>query len=159
MPALATAGADQAADQRVRRGRRNAVVPGDQVPGDRADQRAEDDVVIDDRLVDDALADRVGDAEAKDEQGDEVEERRPRTPPGRGRSTRVDTTVAIEFAASWKPFMKSNASATTIRTSDVEPTARSCERSRSSAQAFSRTMPSMTLATSSHLSVIDSSSS
>src|SRR6185295_16179739 len=30
-----------------------------------------------------------------------------------GLSTRVDTTVAIELAASWKPFMKSNASATT----------------------------------------------
>src|SRR6187431_542889 len=29
-----------------------------------------------------------------------------------GLSTRVDTTVAIEFAASWKPFMKSNARAT-----------------------------------------------
>ena len=28
-----------------------------------------------------------------------------------GRSTRVATTVAIELAASWKPFVKSNASA------------------------------------------------
>ena len=35
----------------------------------------------------------------------------------RGLSTRVDTTVAIELAASWKPFTKSNASATaTTRT-------------------------------------------
>ena len=33
----------------------------------------------------------------------------------RGVSTRVDTTVAMEFAASWKPFMKSNARATKIR--------------------------------------------
>src|SRR6186997_2011022 len=32
-----------------------------------------------------------------------------------GFSTPVDTTVAIEFAASWKPFMKSKASATKIR--------------------------------------------
>src|SRR5512134_142241 len=32
-----------------------------------------------------------------------------------GRSTRVETIVAIEFAASWKPFMKSKASASTIR--------------------------------------------
>src|SRR6478735_7475907 len=32
-----------------------------------------------------------------------------------GLSTRVETTVAIEFAASWKPFMKSNASASTTR--------------------------------------------
>src|SRR5438093_6460355 len=33
----------------------------------------------------------------------------------RGVSTRVETIVAIEFAASWKPFMKSKASATRIR--------------------------------------------
>ena len=45
VPALATRGADQAADQRVRGARRHAVVPGDQVPGDRADQRAEDHVL------------------------------------------------------------------------------------------------------------------
>src|SRR5215204_2669929 len=31
-----------------------------------------------------------------------------------GLRTRVETTVAIEFAASWKPLMKSNASATKI---------------------------------------------
>src|SRR4051812_43443258 len=30
-----------------------------------------------------------------------------------GRRTRVDTMVAIEFAASWNPLMKSNANATT----------------------------------------------
>jgi len=30
----------------------------------------------------------------------------------RGESTRVETTVAMEFAASWNPLMKSNASAT-----------------------------------------------
>src|SRR6185503_16715297 len=29
----------------------------------------------------------------------------------RGANTRVDTTVAMEFAASWNPFEKSNASA------------------------------------------------
>src|SRR5262249_16632884 len=32
----------------------------------------------------------------------------------RGDSTRVLTTVAIEFAASWKPFVKSNASASAM---------------------------------------------
>src|ERR1043166_6008247 len=32
-----------------------------------------------------------------------------------GLSTRVETTVAIELAASWKPFMKSKASATSTR--------------------------------------------
>ncbi len=32
-----------------------------------------------------------------------------------GESTRVETMVAMEFAASWKPLMKSKASATTMR--------------------------------------------
>ena len=32
----------------------------------------------------------------------------------RGESTRVETTVAMEFAASWKPLKKSNASATAM---------------------------------------------
>src|SRR5512138_2709456 len=31
-----------------------------------------------------------------------------------GESTRVETTVAIEFAASWKPLMKSKSSATAM---------------------------------------------
>ena len=75
--------ADQAADQRVRGRRRDAVVPGDDVPDDRADQRAEHHVVVDDALVDDALADRGRDVQVEDEHGDEVEERRPARPPGR----------------------------------------------------------------------------
>jgi hypothetical protein len=67
----------------------------------------------------------------------------------RGDSTRVDTTVAIEFAASWKPLTKSNASATrmTAAISIVMD------------QACSRTTPSMMLATSSHRSVAVSSAS
>jgi hypothetical protein len=32
-----------------------------------------------------------------------------------GRSTRVETIVAIELAASWSPFRKSNSSATPMR--------------------------------------------
>ena len=36
-----------------------------------------------------------------------------------GASTRVDTTVAMEFAASWKPLMKSKARATTMRRTTV----------------------------------------
>ncbi len=38
------------------------------------------------------------------------------TTANRGDSTRVDTTVAIEFAASWKPLTKSNPSAIAITT-------------------------------------------
>src|SRR5688572_29400314 len=40
-----------------------------------------------------------------------------------GLSTPVDTTVAMEFAASWKPFMKSNASASSTRKTSVSETA------------------------------------
>src|SRR5690349_6013371 len=36
-----------------------------------------------------------------------------------GLSTPVETTVAIEFAASWKPFMKSNASASSTSSTSV----------------------------------------
>ena len=70
--------ADHAADQRMRGTRRDAVVPGDQVPGDRADQRAEDHVVVDRDGIDDALADGRRHFQVEDEDGDEVEERRPR---------------------------------------------------------------------------------
>ena len=53
-------------------------------------------------------------AGAEDQEGGEVEERRPRDGLSRGESTRVETTVAMEFAASWKPLKKSNASATAM---------------------------------------------
>jgi hypothetical protein len=51
----------------------------------------------------------------EDEDGDDVEEggEQHRL---RGLSTPVETTVAIELAASWKPFMKSNSSASTTST-------------------------------------------
>ena len=66
--------ADDAADQRMRRARRDAVPPGDAVPDDRADQRAEDDVMVDAARLDDALADGRGDAQVEDEDRDDVEE-------------------------------------------------------------------------------------
>ena len=37
-----------------------------------------------------------------------------------GLSTRVETTVAIELAASWRPFRKSNSRATPIRATMVK---------------------------------------
>src|SRR4051794_22400673 len=53
----------------------------------------------------------------------------------RGESTRVETTVAMELAASWKPLRKSNASATaTVKTSSHMSgfmRAASCGRSKS----------------------------
>ena len=68
----------------------------------------------------------------------------------RGESTRVETTVAIELAASWNPLTKSNTSATTTTVAT-----RSIDR----AQACSSTTPSIVLATSSHRSVALSSAS
>ena len=41
----------------------------------------------------------------------------------RGLSARVDTLVAIEFAVSWKPFVKSKKSATTMTAMSVASTA------------------------------------
>src|SRR5512147_2469956 len=37
-----------------------------------------------------------------------------------GRSTRVEITVATAFAVSWKPFMKSNASASAMRSNSAD---------------------------------------
>jgi len=54
--------------------------------------------------------------------------------------------VAIEFAASWKPFMKSNASATTMRTM------RTSNGGARTDQLYSSATPSITFATSSQRS-------
>ena len=53
--------ADQATDQGMTGGRRDALQPGDDVPEHGADERAEDDGGSDQILVDDPLADRVRD--------------------------------------------------------------------------------------------------
>ncbi len=115
-PALADARADQAADQRVRRARRgDAGPPGDQVPGDRAHQRAEDHLRSATRRGSTMpRADRVGHVQAEEQEGDEVEERRPHHRVAAAASTRVETMVAIELAASCRPFRKSNTRATPI---------------------------------------------
>src|SRR5438105_2176850 len=59
----------------------------------------------------------------------------------RGDNTRVDTTVAIELAASWKPLTKSNASATPITATNA--------KFMMQAQACFRTIDSITFDTSS----------
>ena len=64
--------------------------------------------------LDDAGADGLGDVQAEEQEGDEVEERRPEHRVAAGCSTRVETMVAIELAASCRPFRKSNSSATAI---------------------------------------------
>ena len=67
-----------------------------------------------------------------------------------GRSTPVETTVAMEFAASCRPFRKSKASARATRKTSVPKLI--------STQAFSSEMPSTRFATSRQRSVMDSSS-
>ncbi len=72
-----------------------------------------------------------------------------------GVRTRVETTVAIELAASWKPFRKSNASATTMmRRRTVSGSAR-----EAAVQAFLLRMLPKTWPQSLHLSQASSSAS
>ena len=65
-----------------------------------ADQRGGDHAVVDDVRIDDVLAHRVGHVQMENEEGDEVEERRPQHGHAAATSTRVETTVATELAAS-----------------------------------------------------------
>ena len=69
----------------------------------------------------------------------------------RGESARVETLVAIEFAVSWKPFVKSKKSATTTTATSVTVIAR--------AYAFLTTMFAITLAAVSQASSARSSAS
>ena len=55
----------------------------------------------------------------RDERAGEVEDRRDRRPRRAGVSARVETLVAIEFAVSWKPFVKSKKSATATTATSV----------------------------------------
>jgi len=64
---------DDAADQRVRAGRRDAVPPGDQVPEAGTHQGTEDHMVVDDARLDDALANGGGHLQLEDADGDDVE--------------------------------------------------------------------------------------
>lgn len=74
---LGQAGADETADERVRGTRWDAEDPGNDVPGDGAHQRREDHLRRDDTRIDDAGSERFGDVQPEEEEGDEVEERRP----------------------------------------------------------------------------------
>ena len=92
--------------------------------------------------VDDARADRLRDVQAEEQEGDEVEERRPDHRAAAGGSTRVETMVAIELAASCRPFRKSNSERDGDE-ADQEGEAERGEGQRSgpAAQTCSITMP------------------
>ena len=119
-PTAATGRADHAADQRVARARGQAEVPRDQVPGDRADQSGEHDLE----------RDRVGStiplatvaATSIDTNAPAKLRIAALTTAARGESARVETLVAIEFAVSWKPLVKSKKSATATTATSVRLT-------------------------------------
>ena len=73
-PGLRDRRAGITADEGVRRTRRQAGIPGDQIPDDRADQAGEYHRECHDVDVDHARADRLGDGSAERERCDEVEE-------------------------------------------------------------------------------------
>ena len=152
------AGTDDPADQCVARRGRNALEPGDHVPEHRPDQRPKDDGRRHQILVDQALADGVGDRvqlrpQQGQEVGGEVEEGGELTA-WTGFSSLVATTVAIELAASWRPFRKSNARARTTRPTS-SGRAISCIGVAID-QLWSITMPSISFATSSKASTMRS---
>ena len=70
-------GAGIAADDGVRRTRRQRHEPGDDIPSDGADESAADDVDVHRFGIDQFFADGLGDSGAKDKGGDEVEKCRP----------------------------------------------------------------------------------
>ena len=106
--ALARRRRRQAADQRVRRAGRQAPPPRQQVPDDRADQRAEQHGVVD-RSCGSMIPLAIVFATCGWKMTNATKlKNAAQSTARRGDSTRVDTTVAIEFAASWKPLMTSN---------------------------------------------------
>ena len=143
-PGLDQRRAGEAADERVRRAGRQPPVPGDEVPRDGADQAGEDHPLVDDvrsrRRPCRSWSPRCT---PKPKAATKLK-KAAHTTACSGVSTRVDTTVAMELAASWKPLMKSKTRATrTMKTT----------RSARTDQAILRTIPSITLATSSQRSV------
>ena len=116
---MGDAGADESADQRVAGRGRNALDPGHHVPEHRPDQRAEHDCGVTRSLsirplpIVSATLCSCGPRQREKISG-EIEEGREGDRADRARSAALPTTVAMEFAASWRPLRKSNASATTI---------------------------------------------
>jgi hypothetical protein len=110
--------ADETTDERVRRARRQASPPREEIPEHRPERtRADHDDGLRTRDGHDP-GDRVGDGGPDQERAQHVEDRRqddglPRQAP------RVATSVAIAFAASWKPFVSANARASETATHSV----------------------------------------
>ena len=152
------AGADDPADQRVARRGGNALKPGNHVPEHRPDQRPKDDGRVTRSLsirplpIVSATAcscghNRVRKYAAKLKKAANMTA-------WTGFSSLVATTVAIELAASWRPFRKSNARARTTRPTS-SGRAISCIGVAID-QLWSITMPSISFATSSKASTMRS---
>ena len=119
---------------------------------DRADQRAEDHVVVDDRGVDDALADGRGDLQLEQQDRDEVEEGRPH-----------DRLVGLQHAGGDDGRDRVRGVVEAVHEvederHDDQHDDRGGERAdiQGRSQPFSSTTPSITSATSWHLSVVSS---
>ena len=114
--------ADQAAEQCVRRTRGEPEQPGEHVPGDRPDQTREDQrqerIRVDLVLADDAAARWSATPRSRGRRrrgsGRRPERRRPS-----GLRAPVAIGVAIAFAVSWKPFVKSKNSARTMTSTTI----------------------------------------
>ena len=109
--------ADDPADERVARARGKADVPGDEVPCDRSDEAGHDDLQRDGSESTRPLA--IVAATLKETKAPAKLRTADMSTASRGERARVETVVAIEFAVSWKPFVKSKKSATTTTATSV----------------------------------------
>jgi hypothetical protein len=78
---------------------------GDQVPRDGAGEPAEDHPLVHHARIHDALAHGLGHLDAEAEGAATKLKKAAHATACMGVSTRVETTVAMELAASWKPLM------------------------------------------------------
>ena len=113
--------ADQAAEERVRGAGRQPEEPGHQVPQDGADQPGEDHDRVDERLVDQPARDRLRDLD-RQERPDQVQAAAAIATAVLGRNAPVAIEVAMAFAVSWKPFVKSKTNAVTTTTTTIRDT-------------------------------------
>ncbi len=102
-------------NQRMGRARGQCHPPRDQVPGDGTDQTGQDHMRRDMFEVYHPGTHSFRNTRAEAESSHEVKKAAQATA-CKGVSTRVETTVAMELAASWNPLMKSKARATRTMT-------------------------------------------
>ena len=98
-------------NNRVRRTGGQAEPPGEQIPDDGAQNARQDYVKGHDVRIHEPLSDRGCHAGAEGKSRNKIEKCRPRNRLPRRKHSRFETMVAIEFAESWNPFIKSKINA------------------------------------------------